>query len=590
MSVSDFIINFILSSLTVGIIMLIKKVFHKQLSAKWQYNLWFLLLLVLLLPFLPNDSIHFDTHFHSVDMNDMSAITAAKDEKTAAVNNANWMEDFTLSVQRSSSAILNIAAASIWISGMIVLAVVMLHAGLKLKRIKGTMAKLKDEEALIIFNQCKQQLDISGKLIVGESALVNSPMTFGLLKTYIVLPERFDEWLSKEEIKYIFLHELTHYKSKDILINYAAAIFQILYWFNPLVWFAFKEMRLDREIACDAAVLHALDEDCYTDYGHTILNFIDGSSKQRNFTLANQLNGSKKQVEKRIKKIASFKRDLRLQKLKSAVIFMMAGVLLLVSQIPFVSAMGQANNRYDFDGGKVTYEDLSDYFNEYEGSFVLYDKQADKYHIYNEDQSTLRVSPNSTYKIYSALFGLESNIITDGNSTLRWNGEKYPYASWNMDQDLDTAMADSVTWYFQELDEKMPLRTIQSNLKKIGYGNYDVSGGIEQYWLESSLKISPVEQVQLLEAFYSNKFGFKEKHVQTVKDTLLLEDNDDLQLSGKTGTGTVNGRSINGWFIGYVEEKDNTYFFATNIQHKDHALGSRAAEITLSILKDKGIY
>ncbi|MBT2674755.1 class D beta-lactamase [Streptomyces sp. ISL-14] len=140
------------------------------------------------------------------------------------------------------------------------------------------------------------------------------------------------------------------------------------------------------------------------------------------------------------------------------------------------------------------------------------------------------------------------------------------------------------------MDKKIQLDSIQTYLKEIGYGNNDVSGGIEQYWLESTLKISPVEQVQLLKAFYTNQFGFKEKNVQTVKDTLKLEEKNGAWLSGKTGTGNVNGKNINGWFIGYVETTEDTYFFATNIQNADNANGSKAAEITLSILRGKGIY
>ncbi|MBD1380511.1 BlaR1 family beta-lactam sensor/signal transducer [Metabacillus arenae] len=588
---TNFVISFIVSSFTIGVIMLIKRVFQKQLSAKWQYNLWFLLLMALTLPFLPSDLINFGNHFNSPDVNQSYGIrtsTTVTGDETAG-NNANWMEDFTLSVQRSSPEFLNSFLAGIWISGMIIFAVLAIHAWLKLKSIKCTTSQLRNKEVLILFDQCKQHLNISGQLIVGESSQVKSPMTFGLLKTYIVLPEHFDEWLSMEDIKYIFLHELNHYKYKDITTNYLMVIFQILYWFNPFVWFAFREMKLDREIACDIAVLHSLDEDCYAKYGNTIINYVDRSSQLRNFTLANQLNGSKEQIKKRIQRIASFTKESKLLKLKSIAIFMLVGVL-VSTQIPLVSVMANDNNRYDFNGERATYEDLSNYFNEYEGSFVLYDRKADQYHIYNEDQSTLRVSPNSTYKIYSGLFGLESNVITSENSTLKWNGKQYRFDSWNTDQNLATAMTNSVTWYFQELDERMQLDTIKKNLKEIGYGNYDVSGGIEQFWIESSLKISPVEQVQLLEDFYTNQFGFKEKNVQAIKDALLLEDKDGVRLSGKTGTGNVNGRNINGWFIGYVETGENTYFFATSLQNEDNSSGSKAAEITLSILKDKGIY
>ena len=588
---TNFVISFIVSSITIAVIMLIKKVFQKQLSAKWQYNLWFLLLVALTLPFIPSQFIHFSIDFISLNGNQSNGVGSSFTNTRAAdaPSNVNWMQDFALTVNRFNPELLNLILAGIWMLGMVFFAVLTIRAWIRLNNIKKTVYGLENQEVAILFEQCKQHLNISKKVVLGVSPLINSPLTFGLIKTYVVLPADFSEWLSKKDMKHIFLHELNHYKYKDIAVNYLTVIYQIIYWFHPLVWIAFKEMRLDREIACDSRVLNSLDEHCYKDYGNTIIHFVDRTSKSRNYMLANQLNGSKEQIKRRIKKISSFTTESKRLKLKSIGIFILAGVF-VASQLPLVSVMADSHNRYDFNGERTVYEDLSEYFDGYEGSFVLYDMKADRYRIYNENKSTMRVSPDSTYKIYSALFGLESDAISSDNSTLKWNGQSYPYDSWNKDQNLSTAMGDSVTWYFQALDKRTDLNNIQGYLNEIDYGNQDVSNGIEQYWLESSLKISPVEQVQLLNSFYKNEFQFKEKNIQTVKDTLKLSKKKNLRLSGKTGTGNVNGNDINGWFIGYVETKENTYFFATNIQNGDNSSGSKATEITLSILKDKGIY
>jgi bla regulator protein BlaR1 len=585
-----FVISFIVSSFTIAVIIMIKKVFQRQLSAKWHYYLWFLLLIALTLPFISGYLFNFVKYFHLMDVNQSNRIsTSTIANGNQRFENNNWMQDFTVSVNRPSLDFLNNILAGIWIAGIIVMAVLTIHAWLKIKKIKSTTTGLKNTEILLLFDECRQSLNISGRLIVGESPLVKSPMTFGLFKPYVVLPTHFDEWLSMKDIKYILLHELNHYKYNDIAANYLTVIYQILYWLNPLVWMAFREMRLDREIACDIAVLNSLDEHSNLEYGNTIIKFAARASEPKNFTLANQLNGSKEQIKRRIKRIASFTKDTKLLKLKSIAIFMFVG-LLVVSQVPFISAFADENNRYDFKSNRTVDEDLSHYFAGYDGSFVLYDMKANQYHIYNENQSKLRVSPDSTYKIYSALFGLESNAITSENSTMNWNGIHYPYKSWNRDQNLSTAMKNSVTWYFQDLDKGTRRDRLQAYLNQIGYGNRNLSEGITQYWIESSLKISPIEQVQLLKAFYTNQFGFKTKNIQTVKDAIKLEEKDGTLLSGKTGTGRVNNKNINGWFIGYVETKDNTYFFATNIQNEDNSNGSKAAQITLSILRDKGIY
>ncbi|MED2972889.1 BlaR1 family beta-lactam sensor/signal transducer [Fictibacillus sp. B-59209] len=590
MFLTHFVISFIVSSFTIAVIMLIKKVFQRQLSAKWHYYLWFLLLIGLTLPFISSYLFNFVKYFHLLDVNQSNRIsTSTIANGNQRFENNNWMQDFTVSVNRPNLDFPSNILAVIWIAGIIVMTVLTIYAWLKLKKIKSTTTCLKNKEILLLFDQCRQSLNISGRLIVGESPLVKSPMTFGLFKTYVVLPAHFDEWLSMKDIKYILLHELNHHKHNDIAANYLTVIYQILYWLNPLVWMAFREMRLDREIACDMAVLNSLDGPSYIEYGNTIIKFAARASETKNFTLANQLNGSKEQIKRRIKRIASFTKDTKLLKLKSVAIFMFVG-LLVVSQVPFISAFADENNRYDFKSNRTVNEDLSHYFAGYDGSFVLYDMKANQYHIYNENQSKLRVSPDSTYKIYSALFGLESDAITSENSTMNWNGIHYPYESWNRDQNLSTAMKNSVTWYFQDLDKRTRLDRLQAYFNQIGYGNRNLSEGITQYWLESSLKISPIEQVQLLKAFYTNQFGFKAKNIQTIKDAIKLEEKNGSLLSGKTGTGMVNNKNINGWFIGYVETKDNTYFFATNIQKEDNANGSIAAQITLSILRDKGIY
>lgn len=583
-----FIICFMVSSFTVVGIMLARRIFQKQLSAKGQYHLWFLLFIALVLPFTPVQYLPFESFGFPMDAY-QSNEPSSSFEGEMEVQNSNWMQDYSISVNRSNIEKLNLITACIWFAGMLFMMALALKAWFEVKRIKRTTFRLENKDVQLLFEECKKKLNISGHVVVGKSRHVKSPMTFGFIKNYVVLPSNFDEWLTLDEIKYIFLHELHHYKSKDTAVNYLMVIFQIIYWFNPFVWLAFRKIRLDREIACDHAVLSSLDEEYHRAYGLTIIHFIDKVSRHGNFNLANQFNGSKSQIKSRIQHIASFKTETLLLKLKSTAIFTVLG-LLVAGQIPIISAMANDSTHYNFKNENVLYMDVSEEFANFEGSFVLYDSQADQYHIYNEEKSTFRVSPNSTYKIYSALFGLESQVISAHNSLIKWNGTQYPFDSWNSNQNLSMAMQNSVTWYFQDIDKRNEAETIQSYLKQLKYGNSDMSGGIDQFWLESSLKISPVEQVQLLKSLSTNQLGFKKENLQTVKEAMKLEQKNSRGLYGKTGTGTVNGNEINGWFIGYVESEENTYYFATNIQNEENASGKNAAEITLSILKEKGIY
>ena len=133
------------------------------------------------------------------------------------------------------------------------------------------------------------------------------------------------------------------------------------------------------------------------------------------------------------------------------------------------------------------------------------------------EHATLRVAPNSTYKIYDALFGLEEGVITPENSFIAWNGESYPFEAWNADQTLQSAMNSSVNWYFQTVDEQLGSSSVYNYIQEIGYGNENMNGDFSTYWMESSLKILSIEQVELLTKLHNNSFEFSPENINAVK-------------------------------------------------------------------------
>ena len=103
-------------------------------------------------------------------------------------------------------------------------------------------------------------------------------------------------------------------------------------------------------------------------------------------------------------------------------------------------------------------------------------------------------------------------------------------------------MGASVNWYFQTIDERLGADSIQKYLHQIGYGNENLSGNLSSYWLNSSLKISPIEQVELLVKLHNNRFGFSLENTGTVKNALHISSSAFGDLYGKTGTGRVNDK------------------------------------------------
>lgn len=246
---------------------------------------------------------------------------------------------------------------------------------------------------------------------------------------------------------------------------------------------------------------------------------------------------------------------------------------------------------------KVLNEDLSKYFTGYEGSFVLFDKNKNEYTVFNQPKSQKQVPPCSTFKIINSLIGLETKVLEDENTSFKWDGTDYSIESWNKDQTLKSAVSNSVVWYFQILASKIGEDKMQDYINKTNYGNKDISGGITKFWLQSSLKTSPIEQVNILRKFYDYQLPFSKRNIDIVKNVIVLTTENGIKLSGKTGSGskpnnnTPESKYISGWFVGYIEKNKDVYFFATNIEANEttekSAGGQEAKEIALKILKDK---
>ncbi len=586
---TGFLWNNTILCVTIVLLSAAKAGLKRYTTAKFQYYIWTSLFPLLLLPLLPLEWSPLNglgRWFPTVVKN--STASSSPDSASGFPQSihlpADWLADFSVSAQHSIFQGMSLFLTVAWIAGILVMIALFALSGIRLHRLRYNSDLCRNEDIRADFAQCKASLKIRRNIRLYQTGKINTPISFGILHPCVILPESIERKLSKSEIHFILMHELLHYKSMDILINYAMCISKAIYWFNPFIWYAFKQAERDREISCDASVLEKLDENSYTDYGSTIINCANQYLRSSGLHLVLEFGGKKSLLWIRIAEIARYQKgDKRKERRSMLALTLIIGTMLAASPFTFVNAKSSESS--SLSGENVVFEDLSSYFKDCDGSFVLYDLNNDQYHIYNYEQSALRVSPDSTYKIYSALFALEYDVIQPTRSSLPWKGIEYPFKEWNKDQDMNSAMRYSVSWYFQELDRRQGIKSLKENFERINYGNEDLSGGIDSFWAESSLKISPIEQVQLLKRFYLNDLGSSAENVQAVKDALLLSRTKDTAFFGKTGTGAIDGKDANGWFIGFVEEKYNTYFFAVNIKNGIHCSGSTAAEIAMTILE-----
>lgn len=596
---ADFMIRFLICNVfisgIIGILLIARRIFKNNLSSRMQYNLWFLLLGLLAVPFVPFPFIGFPQIFSwlgSLQNSPVSNTETAmgKTMGTDLTIHADWMNDFTLSVNRGIPSIAGYILFGIWIVGIIAMIIFTIKSALRLRALKRSALPLQNPKARSLYFCCLNEMGIHRNIPIYSTAFLQSPIIVGLFKPGIYLPIHLISDYKESDIRYMLLHELQHYKHKDALAGFLMNFAGVIYWFNPLVWYALKEMRNDREVACDTSVLKMLKEDAYEDYGNTLINFAEKISLSP-FPFAAGLSGNMKQMKRRIINISSYEKPTIWKRLKGITAFILTSVLLL-GLAPFISTYAADGSHYQWNSSSesISYVDLSAYFGNYEGSFVLYNLENDTWSIYDMEHAALRVAPDSTYKIYDALFGLEEGVITPSDSFIAWDGENYPFEAWNADQTLQSAMSNSVNWYFQSIDKQLGATDLYNYVQKIGYGNENIGGDLATYWMESSLKISPIEQVELLTKLYNNSFDFSSENINAVKDSLRLSSSDAGTLYGKTGTGRINDQDVNGWFIGFVETEDHTYFFATNIKADRNAAGSTAADISLSVLSDMNIW
>lgn len=227
-----------------------------------------------------------------------------------------------------------------------------------------------------------------------------------------------------------------------------------------------------------------------------------------------------------------------------------------------------------------------------DGSVTLYDYNNKRWMFSNEEDAKVQTMPASTFKIINSLVALETKAVKDENTVLKWDSVDRGNANWNADTDLKNAFKNSTLWFYQQIARKVGVKKYQKFLDKANFGNKKIGEKVDMFWIDGSLVISPIEQINFLVNLYEEKLPFSKKNMKTVKSIMVYESVDQYTLYAKTGWGFENGNDI-GWWVGYLKTKENVYFFVTRLvmssSVKNDDFGPCRKSITYEVFKKLGL-
>ncbi len=340
------------SAVILAVILIIKKVFGKKMTAAVQFSLWVLLILRLLIPV----SLDSGMHFYSLPSEPLQEMATAESYQTNATYENTYINsyedtpatqpeysgsssDYSVQPSVDGEAIqseiqtprykftISDALLAAWLAGIILLAVVMTQSYIKLKRrIKKGMVGTVPKSLQELFESCRIRLNVKNDIKIAVSSEFESTMLLASLRPILIVPKHLLTPYNKEILTHCIMHELAHYKRRDylwyLLINALCAF----YWFNPVVWIGTRLMKQDMEAACDAHAVQTMSGSERDRYAKTLLAMF--SNKNKRFQVAMGMGiAAKKEVARRLRGIY-MKRKM---KIKTSLSLIVVALLVLFS-------------------------------------------------------------------------------------------------------------------------------------------------------------------------------------------------------------------------------------------------------------------
>ena len=289
----------------------LKPLYKKKFSKRWQYYIWIVVALRFLLPFTPDTTIvgslfeKFDT---AAITNEIPTIPNVPVQVSPGNNEAEPIQtnrDMTAAAMREPFN-KYVCLFFIWSALALILFVrkVTVYQGF-IQYIKAGNKEVSDIKILNLLSDCEEKLNIKTRVELSCNPLIASPMLIGFFRPRIILP--VGEWEDKE-LSYIFVHELIHYKQRDMFYKWLIQIVVCVHWFNPFVYLLEKEVNKSCELSCDEKVISILDDKARREYGDTLISFLQSNNLYKSSLASVTLTEGAEQLKERLGAIMKFKK------------------------------------------------------------------------------------------------------------------------------------------------------------------------------------------------------------------------------------------------------------------------------------------
>jgi bla regulator protein BlaR1 len=292
------------ASILALLVLALQRIFRAQLNPRWHHALWLLVLLRLVLPALPESTLSLFQFAPPAPQTLIAPVTEPL-FPVGPPRPIEFVSSPTAAEPGHPFSLFSILAL-IWLAGSLILVGATFQVNRRFARLIARSPEIADVELVRLFAEAKQELGIHGPIRLVENKEVRSPAIMGLFSPTLLLPVRVRDRFDSRELRLIFLHEVAHVKRGDVAVQALIALLQIVHWFNPVLWYAFGRMRLDREPATDALVLSRAGEEERERYGLMLIKLLEHFSQRHSLPTLVGILEDKDQLKRRFGLIARF--------------------------------------------------------------------------------------------------------------------------------------------------------------------------------------------------------------------------------------------------------------------------------------------